>query len=314
MVYDLIIIGGGPAGVTAAIYAVRQNIRVGVITKNIGGQVLEKAVEIENYLGFSKISGEKLSGLFEQQLKENKIEVILEEVVKIEKKNTGFLIFTKEGKIYETYSAIIASGSNPRSLNIPGEAEFLGRGVSYCVICDGPLFKGKKVAVIGGGNAGLEAALFLSSYVQMVYILEIQKEMSATRENQEKIKGSQKIEVITSARVLKIQGENFVKSLVYQDLRTGEEKELVVGGVFIESGRVPATQFVAGLVSCNEKGEIIVKEENCQTGVEGLFAVGDCRNGKYKQIITAAADGVKAALSAFEYLRKNNQTFKNEQN
>lgn len=304
MPYDLIIIGAGPAGVSAAVYAARQKLNMLIITKDVGGQVAEKAVDIENYPGFDKISGSELTKLFKEQLKKNEVEVVLDEVLKIEKPSI-FEVSTASGKKYEAKTVIIGTGADPRPLEVPGEKEFIGKGVSYCSLCDGPIFRDKTVTVIGGGNSGFESALFLSNYVKKIYILEYSDTPKADRENQSLIEKTGKAEVITSAKVLKIEGGPLVKSLTYQDRKTSEERKLDVEGIFIEVGRSPATAFAKGLVDFSERDEIMIETETMQTKTPGLFAVGDCNLGKYKQIITAAGEGAKAALAAYEFIQKN---------
>jgi thioredoxin-disulfide reductase len=304
MIYDLIIIGAGPAGTSAAVYAARQKLNMLVISKDVGGQVAEKSVDIENYPGFDKISGPDLSKHFADQLKSNNVEVALDEVLKIEKEGNKFIISTSHNQKFEALAVIIGTGADPRPLEAPGEKEFIGKGVSYCSLCDGPIFRDKTVAVIGGGNSGFESAVFLSNYVKKIYILEFSEVLRADQENQDLIKKNGKTEVITSAKVLKIEGEGFVKSLTYQDRKTNEEKKLEIDGIFVEVGRSPATAFAKGLVEFSERDEIIAQQETMQTKTPGLFAVGDCNQGKYKQIVTAAGEGAKAALAAYEYLQK----------
>lgn len=304
MVYDLIIIGAGPGGISAAVYSARQKLNMLVISKDVGGQVAKKAVDIENYPGFDKISGPDLTGHFASQLTQNGLDPVLEEVLKIENKEGKFLISTDKNNNYEALAVIVATGADPRILEVPGEKEFIGKGVSYCSLCDGPVFKGKTVAVVGGGNSGFESALFLSSYVKKIYLLEFGKNVKADKENQDLLVKTNKIEVITSAKVSKIEGGSFVKSLTYQDLKTKQEKSLDVDGVFVEVGYSPSTAFAKGLVDFSEKDEIMTERETYQTRTPGLFAVGDCNQGKYKQIVTAAGEGAKAALAAYEYIQK----------
>ena len=304
MIYDLIIIGSGPAGVSAAIYAARQKLNFLVVSKDMGGQIGKKAVDIENYPGFDKISGPDLIKIFQDQLEKNGVEIVFDEVLKIENKNNKFLISTKFGEKYEALSVIIATGADPRMLEVPGEKEFIGKGVSYCALCDGPVFKNKTVAVVGGGNSGFETASFLSNYVSKIYILEFGQEVGADKENQELIKKSGKTEVITNAKVLKIEGDNFVKSLTYLDQKTNKEQKINVEGIFVEVGYSPATAFVKGLVDFSKRDEIIIDKETFKTKTPGLFAAGDCNEGKYKQIVTAVGEGAKAALAAYDYLKK----------
>lgn len=313
MTYDLIIIGAGPAGVSAAIYAARQQLNFLLISKDMGGQIGKKAVDIGNYPGFNKISGPDLIKVFEEQLKINKVEIIYGEVVKIAKDINVFKISTELGDNYEASTVIISTGSDPRPLEVEGEKEFIGKGVSYCPLCDGPVFKDKVVAVVGGGNSGFESASFLANYVKKIYILEFGKEARADQDNQKIVAKTGKAEVITNAKVLKIEGDpsagsgqvNFVKSLAYRDLVSNEEKKLDVEGVFVEIGNLPATAFVKELVDFSDRDEIVTDLETYATRTPGLFAAGDCNKGRYKQIIAAAGEGAKAALAAYEYLLKN---------
>ena len=200
-------------------------------------------------------------------------------------------------------SIVVASGADPRPLEVPGEKELIGRGVSYCATCDGPLYKNKIVAVIGGGNAGFEAAIFLARLAQRVYILEYAPKVNADKANQQMAKKTGKVKIITNAVLQKIQGENAVDSLLYQDNITKKSKILKIDGVFIEIGSIPATGFVKGLVDFNKRDEIKIDSKTGETKILGLFAAGDITNGKYKQIVIAAGQGAKAALSASRYLQ-----------
>jgi len=225
--YDLIIIGGGPAGITAGIYAARQKLNSLLITKSFGGQMLKKAVMIENYPGFEEISGMELIQKFEKQLRRasarsdgHKIDIERDEVTKVEKIEEHFLVITKNKNRFESKAIIVASGADPRPLKVLGEKEFLGKGLSYCPLCDGPLFSDKTVAVIGGGNSAFEAAIFLSKIAKKIYILEASEKVRADAENQERVKKTGKVEIITNTQVQKIQGKQFVNSLIYEDRKT----------------------------------------------------------------------------------------------
>jgi thioredoxin-disulfide reductase len=308
--YDLIIIGGGPAAITAGIYAARQRLNTLLISREMGGQLLKKAGMIENYPGFEEISGLDLIQKFEKHLRKFPVDIEIDEIIRLEKQNNKFSVLTKTKKEFQSKTVIIASGADPRPLEIPGEKEYLGKGLSYCVTCDGFLFKDKNVAVIGGGNSALEAAIYLSKIAKKVYILEASPEVRADKENQELVKKTRNVEILTSVLLKKIQGEKFVKSLIYEDRKTGKEKTLAVEGVFVEVGYQPATAFVKDLVDFNEKDEIIVDFETYQTKTPGLFAAGDCNIGKYKQIITATGEGAKAALAAYDYLQSQNKNKK----
>lgn len=303
-IYDLIIIGGGPAGITAGIYAARQRLKTLLITKDFGGQVLKKAIAIENYPGYQEISGMELVKKLKEHLEKFKIKTETALVKKIEKNNNFFIVSTGRGKKFQAKTVIVASGADPRPLKVPGEGKFIGRGVSYCTACDAPLYKDKAVAVIGGGNSGFEAAIALTRWAEKIYILEYGEEVKADIGNQELAKKSRKVEIITSAVLKRIQGEKFVEAIVFEDRKTKREKILKVEGVFVEIGLEPSTSFARDLVEFNRRGEIIVDFETYQTKTPGLFAAGDVNIGKYKQIVTACGEGAKAALAAFEYLRK----------
>ena len=314
MIYDIIIIGAGPAGVSAGVYASRQKLKMLMVAKDIGGQVAKKAVDIENYPGFEKISGPELVELYQRQLKANNLEVAIEEVVSVKKPGVHFVIETKSGKSFEALAVVVASGAKSKLLNIPGEEEFAGKGVSYCSLCDGPVFRDKIVAVVGGGNAGFESALFLSNYVKQVYLLEYGDKPNADAENQELVTRHENIKVITSAKALRVEGKVFVNAIVYADTRhtpqtnadsgASKEQRLDVNGVFVEIGYDPATTFLGDLVELNEKREIIFDAKTLQTKTPGLFSAGDCNVSKYKQIVMASGQGAVAALSAYEYIKK----------
>lgn len=304
MIYDLIIIGGGPAGITAGIYASRQRMKTLLITKEFGGQMTEKATEVCNYPGFPRVEGQELIKKFVEHLKTQKdVEIKFAEIGKIEKEDSNFAVITTEKEKISGLSVIIASGADPRPLEVPGEKEFIGKGVSYCVTCDGPLFKDKTIVVVGAGNSGFEAAIFMTNYAKKIYILECGSEITADAENQEMVKKSKKIELIINAVVREIKGDKMVKFIVFEDLTTKKIKELKVEGIFVEIGTQPATSLAKGLVDFNERDEIKVEFETFQTKTPGLFAVGDVNTGKYKQIVTAAGEGCKAGLAAYEYVK-----------
>lgn len=304
MVYDLIIIGGGPAGITAGIYAGRQHMNTLLMTKEYGGQMARKATEICNYPGFEKCTGPELIEKFVNHLeKQESVKIELAEAEKITKEGAVFTVTTTQNENFQAKSIIIATGADPRPLEAKGEKEFIGKGVGYCVTCDGPLFKNKDVAIVGGGNAGFEAALFMTNYARKIYILEYGSQVKADQINQNEAKGSEKIEVITNASVKEVKGSAMVESLVYQDNTSKEEKTLNVQGVFIEIGTQPATSLAKGLVDFTKRDEIIVATETFATKTPGLFAAGDCNSGPYKQIVTAAGEGCKVALAAYDYLR-----------
>ena|SRR3989344_6074336 len=305
MIYDLIIIGAGPAGVAAGVYAARQKLNILMVSKDIGGQVAKKAVDIENYPGFEKISGPDLVELYQKQLKANELSVVLDEVTAIEKKENRFFVSLKSGAMHEAVAVINTSGAKSKLINVPGEEEFAGKGVSYCSLCDGPVFKNKDVAVVGGGNNGFETALFLSNYVKSVTVLEYGETTNADAENQELVAKNANIKVITNAKITRIEGKIFVNAAFYEDRATGSEQKLDVSGVFVEIGYSPSTAFLGDLVELNDKKEVMFNVETLETKTPGLFSAGGCNVSRYKQIVMASGEGAKAALSAYNYIKKN---------
>ncbi|MFH1380225.1 MAG: FAD-dependent oxidoreductase [bacterium] len=295
--FDLIIIGGGPAGITAAVYAARKNMNFILITKDIGGQA-SLSGEIDNYTGFQLVSGPELVEKFQEHMKKYNIKVYEnEEVRDIEKLKNNIRIKTNKNK-YETKTVIIASGKKSRELNVSGEIAYKNKGVTYCATCDGPLFAGKDVAVIGGGNSALDAVLQMVRIAHKVYVINIQSKLAGDPVMQEKIKKDKKVEVLNDSQVLEIMGEKFVSGIKIQT--NGKEKILKLQGVFVEIGLVPNTGF-AGIIDKNEKGEIKVNS-SAETNIKCIFAAGDVTDVPEKQIIIAAGDGAKAVLSAFRFL------------
>lgn len=299
MMHELIIVGGGPAGITAAIYAARKRMDFVLITKDIGGKAAWSA-DIENYTGYQFITGPELAQKFEEHVRAFGITVLFEEAKRVEKIPEGFEIQTTRGW-YKSRSVIIATGTEPRKLGVPGEDEFKNRGVTYCATCDAPLFMNKNVAVIGGGNAGLDAALQLTRIANQIYLIEISPELKGDEIMKEKVAQNKKVKILTNAKVLEILGDRFVREIIVE--KDGKKFTLPVDGIFIEIGQVPNSKIVQHLVELNERGEIIV-DERCRTNVGGLFAAGDVTNVPQKQIIVAAGEGAKAAISAYEYLQR----------
>lgn len=307
MLYDLIIIGAGPAGITAGIYAARKKLNMVLVTKDFVGQT-GKASHIENWPGIEQVSGIELMENFKKHLKKFKVEIKEGQEVKNIKKDKDFFdIETAKGERFQAAAVIIASGRNPRPLQVPGEKELFGKGVSYCSICEAPLFKDKVVAVVGGGNSAFMAVLDLIPYCPKVYVLEATSAISADQIYQERAEYSKKVEIILNAKISEIRGKNKVESVIYQDLNSEETKELPVEGVFVEIGGLPVTAFLNNLAEFNEQGEIKINPLTCETKTQGLFAAGDVTDVKYKQIIIAASEGAKAALAAYEYIKKRDQ-------
>lgn len=304
MSYDLIIIGGGPAGVAAGIFASRKKIKTLLITKNFGGQAIISS-KIENFIGFKEISGVELSKILEEHLRAQEGIEIKEgaSVASIKKDNDGFEINDSAGGVYQSKNILIALGKNYRKLNIPGEKEFEGKGVFYCSICDAPLMKNKKSAVIGGGNSGLGAAIDLLPYATEIYILEKTSSLKGDVVSQGKLRSNSKVKILIDVEVKEIFGDGFVKGLKYKDLKTGEEKILDVSGVFVAAGYQPNSDLAKNLVNLNEKGEIIVDHKTYQTSTKGIWAAGDITDGLYNQISIAVGDGIKAVLNIYETLK-----------
>jgi len=302
MVYDLIIIGGGPAGIAAGIYAARKRLNTLLITKEWGGQIT-KANEVQNWPGVKSISGLDLIKQMTEHLKSFEIEIREnKEVIDLDKKGDNFIVRDNDEQ-YEAKAVIVASGKMPRTLNIPGEDKFRGKGVSICATCDAPIFKNKDVAVVGGGNAGFAIAMDLVKYAKKIYILEFLEEMKGDLMTKCELDECGKIEYITNAAVKEIKGTKFVESLVYENRKTSKDHKIKVEGVFISVGMMAKAEFATKLVELNKIGEIVIDKDN-YTKTPGLFAAGDITDIKYEQVVIAAGEGAKAALAATEYLGK----------
>jgi len=300
--YELIIIGGGPAGMTAAVYAARKKLNTLLISYDIGGQVLW-TVGIENYMGYQFIEGHELMKKFEEQVKKFPLDMKTgERVSSLSQANGGFEARTDKGESYQAKAAIIAAGKRPRQLNVPGEEKLKGRGVTYCAICDGPLFEGENVAVIGGGNSALEAAEDMIKIADHVYLVSLTP-LTGDQILIGKVKAANNLTMFLEHEVLEIKGESRVKGIKIRDLKSKQESELDVGGIFIEIGLIPNSEPFKGIASLNSFGEIEVSCAN-ETGVPGLFAAGDVTNVPEKQIVVAAGEGAKAALKAHHYLQR----------
>lgn len=301
--YDCIIIGAGPSGMTAAIYTARRKFKTLVLAKAIGGQMIWSA-DVENYTGFTMITGADLTLRFQEHMASLKddLEVKLDvEVVSLEKNITSFVIEDKQGNVYYAKSVIIASGKNPRHLGVPGEEKLFGKGVAVCATCDGPLYKNKDVAVIGGGNSAMDAICSLAKVARNVYVINATDDYTGEALVKDKINSCSNTKTFHSAKVTEILGDTHVTGMKFQKL--GEpEQQLDVSGIFIEIGYVPSNEF-AGIVEMNEKGEIKVDKDS-QTSVPGIFAAGDINDAWGEQIIIAAGEGAKAALAVGNYLTK----------
>ncbi len=306
MIYDVVIIGGASAGLTAGIYAARKKLNAIILTKQIGGQSL-LAERIENFPGIESISGKDLIDNMRKQVEKYGVSAREdEEVESIKKKGEVFLIKLRKGKDIEAKTIIVATGKSYRHLDIPGVKKFENKGVSFCTTCDAPFFEGKNVAVIGGGNSALNAALDLVKYANKIYVLARGPKIKGDELLQEKAKQSGKVEFLVNTELKEIGGSAFVEKIIYKDKEEEKEKELEVAGVFINIGWMPATGFLDNLVELNKEGEIIIDSKTNATSVKGIFAAGDVTDVKYKQCVIAAGEGAKAALSAANYLAASN--------
>lgn len=299
--YDLLIIGCGPAGLAAGIYAARQKLDFAIISKDIGGQTNINTYPIENYLGYHYISGVELEQKFEEHLKSFDVDIKTEEVKQIRNTKDGFSVVTGNSAYYLAKVLIITSGRVNTTLNIPGELDFHGKGVSFCAHCDAPLFKDRVVAVIGGGRSGLDAASQLVNIASKVYLIELANEIKHIGPVADFVKTHPKVEILTRTETREIFGDNVVKGI--KVVKDGKEKKIEVGGVFVNIGYKPSTNFLKGVVKMNDRDEVVVDKNN-NTSAAGIFAAGDCTDITEKQVIVAAGEGAKAFIAASEYLTK----------
>lgn len=300
--YELMIIGGGPAGLAASVYAARKQLKTLLISQDIGGQ-MSMTLGIENYLGYQFIEGAELIDKFQTQVSQFPIEQkIGEKVTRLSKTSDGFEATTESGAKYKSRAAILATGKKPRKLNVPGEVEFTGKGVSYCAICDGPVFSRQRVAVVGGGNSALEAVLDLIKIAEHVDLISLTP-LTGDPVLADQLKDAKNLSVFTEYQTEKIEGQDFVTAVVIKDIKSGQQKKLKVTGIFIEIGLVPNSAAVKDLIKLNERQEVPVNR-HCETEVPGFFAAGDVTDAPEKQIIIAAGEGAKAALTAHRYLQR----------
>ncbi len=299
-IYDVIVVGAGPAGLSAAIYATRKNLSTLVITSDIGGQ-LGTTYEVANYPGFQMISGPELVTKFNAHADEYGIEKLVgEKVVGLSLEGRCKVVQTVSGRKIHGKTLIVATGAQKRKLNIPGEKELAGKGVVYCSTCDGPLFKGMRIAVVGGGNSGLEASIEMAGVANQVYLVSV-GDLNGDEILQDKVMSDSRIEVLTHHQPTAIKGDDNVNGLVVNDLKNDKLRQLDVDGVFIEVGLHPNSDFALDMLDANHRGEIEVNAKG-HTGTKGIFAAGDVTNENSKQIVIAAGSGASAALGAFEYL------------
>ncbi len=299
--YDVTVIGTGPAATSAAIYAVRKGLNVAMIGVKVGGQVLDTN-EIENIIGTTTTTGSKYAESLEKHMKEYPIAFKDGHLVKeVKKDGKDKILVTDDGKEYRTKTVIVATGAKHRHLGIPGEEEFTGKGVHFCTTCDGPFYKGLDVTIVGGGNSGVEAALDMSGIAKSVTLIEFMPELKADQVLQDKLAERENITVHKNTATKEVKGTEFVEKIVYANRDTNEDVEVKMDGLFIEIGLSANTSVVEDIVERNKIGEIIIDENN-MTSEKGIFAAGDCTTVKHKQIVIAVGEGAKAALSAFNYL------------
>jgi NADH-dependent peroxiredoxin subunit F len=309
--YDVLVVGGGPAGASAAVYAARKGIRTGIVAERFGGQIMD-TMGIENFISVKYTEGPKLAASLEEHVKEYDVDVMnLQRAKRIEKKN--FIeIELENGAVLKSKTVILSTGARWRNVGVPGEAEFKNKGVAYCPHCDGPLFAGKHVAVIGGGNSGIEAAIDLAGIVKHVTVIEFNSELKADTVLQDRLFSLPNVTVITSAQTKEITGTDKVNGLSYVNRDTGEEHHIELQGVFVQIGLVPNTDWLGETIERTRTGEIVVNNHGA-TSIPGVFAAGDCTNSPYKQIIISMGSGATAALGAFDYLIRNNWDTTNEE-
>ncbi|MDP7981365.1 alkyl hydroperoxide reductase subunit F [Bacillus sp. WLY-B-L8] len=300
--YDVLVVGGGPAGASAAIYAARKGIRTGIVAERFGGQVMD-TMGIENFISVKHTEGPKLVASLEEHVKEYDIDVMnLQRAKRLEKKEL-IEVELENGAVLKSKSVIISTGARWRNVGVPGEAEFKNKGVAYCPHCDGPLFTGKHVAVIGGGNSGIEAAIDLAGIVKHVTVLEFMPELKADAVLQERLYSLPNVTVLKNVQTKEITGTDKVDGISYIDRETEEVHHIELQGVFVQIGLVPNTDWLGDTVE-RVRGEIVTDKHGA-TNVPGVFAAGDCTNSPYKQIIISMGSGANAALGAFDYLIRN---------
>lgn len=300
LLFDMIVIGGGPSGLNAALYAKRKGNLVGIIAGQLGGQIMNTSV-VENYLGYESISGPGLVDQFIQHVKALSVPTLEYVLVDdITSENKIHTILLSDGSKVRTKTIVLATGSNSRKLNVPGENELAGRGVAYCAICDAPLYKGKDVMIAGGGNAAVEAAIDLSKIANSVTLIH-RSQFRADKVLLDLLTTKENVTIHLETQILEIVGTDFVTSVLVKDKNTDEIKDIKGDGIFIEIGHIPNTEVFKNIVALNDHGEVIVDERQ-RTNVDGIFASGDMTTVPYKQIIIATAEGATAALAANDYL------------
>jgi alkyl hydroperoxide reductase subunit F len=298
--FDVLVIGGGPAGASAAIYSARKGIRTGIVAERFGGQVLD-TLGIENFISVKYTEGPKLAASLEEHVKDYDVDIIRGQRAKSLQKKEFIEVELENGAVLQSKSVILSTGARWRNVGVPGEKEYKNKGVAYCPHCDGPLFKGKEVAVIGGGNSGIEAAIDLAGIASYVHVLEFMPELKADQVLQERLYSLPNITVYKNVQTKEITGDEKVNGITFIDRESGQEQHIRLQGVFVQIGLVANTDWLGDTVERNRIGEIVVDTHNA-TNLPGVFAAGDCTDSPYKQIIISMGSGANAALSAFDYL------------
>ncbi len=300
--FDVVIVGGASAGLTAALYAARQNLKTLVVTKDIGGQAL-LTDHIENYPGFNTIGGFELMSKFEEQAKAFGVQFTYDEVNSIEERESICFTVKTSNDAYDTCAVILAFGKTPRDLGVPGEEKFKGKGVSYCAVCDGPLFKAKVVAVAGSGDSALDAVALLSNVVGKAYLIHTWEKPLGDAETLANLKENSRVEFVPFSRVVEVRGERNVAAVLIEESTSKRRREIPVDGLFVEMGYVAKTDFLKDLVRLNDRKEIIIDKE-CATSHRGIFAAGDTTDVPFKQAVISAGQGAIAALAAYNHVQR----------
>ncbi len=301
--FDVLVVGGGPAGASAAVYAARKGIRTGIVAERFGGQILD-TLGIENFISVKHTEGPKLAASLEEHVKEYNVDIMNLQLAKSLEKKDLIEVELENGAVLKSKTVILSTGARWRNVGVPGEAEYKNKGVAYCPHCDGPLFEGKDVAVIGGGNSGIEAAIDLAGIVKHVTVLEFMPELKADSVLQERLYSLPNVTVLKNVQTKEITGTDKVNGITYVERDTGAEKHIELAGVFVQIGLVPNTDWLEGTVERNRMGEIVVDNRGA-TSIPGVFAAGDCTTNPYKQIVISMGSGATAALGAFDYLIRN---------
>ncbi len=309
--YDLVIVGGGPGGVAAGVYAARKKMKTALVTDSFGGQSLNSA-GIENWIGTKNISGFDLAKALEEHVRaQQDLEIVDGDlVVKVEKamsdavQGGGFVVTTRNGKTLETKYVLITAGSRRKRLGVPGEDQFDGKGVVFCTTCDAPLFGGKTVAVVGGGNSALESVLDLIQYASKIYLIVRSDVLRGDPVSQEKVKSHPQVQILWNTVVQEVRGDKFVNGIRYKNLKTNEEQELALEGVFVEVGLLPNSDFAKDLVKTDDYGHIVIDHRTQETSCPGIWAAGDVSDVLYQQNNISVGDSIKAVLNIYDHVKK----------